>query len=121
MGTIRHDTAIVTVSGYILDCPEMPNVEAFRESMPAELQPLLVGPIPAVINGDVTYVFAPDGSKERWDLSNEADQWRAEFIELFGWRYDDGSSPFDVVAVRYGGDQVYEGGARITDQHPDLR
>lgn len=119
MGVIKNDAAIVTVSGYILDRPEMPDVEAFRESMPVEFRPLLVGPIPALVNGDVTYVFAPDGSKEGWGLSNDADHWRTEFVDLFGFRYDDGSSPFAVVSVRYGGDQVYEGGAIVRYQQPD--
>jgi hypothetical protein len=115
MGITRNDAVIVTARrGH----ENMPDVEAFRESMPAEFRPLLVGPIPAVVNNNITYFFAPDGSKEGSDTSDEGDGWRQLFIDLFGFRYPDGSTPFQVVAVRYGGDQVFEGGAQITYQQP---
>jgi hypothetical protein len=119
MGVIKHDAVIVTVAGFIVDDPRMPDVDAFRSCLPEEFRQLLVGPIPSVVNGDVTYFFAPDGSKEGWRPSNEGDHWRSEFIDLFRFRYDDGSSPFVVTAVRYGGDQVYEGGAIVTYQQPN--
>jgi hypothetical protein len=118
MGVIKHDAVIVTVSAHMLDRPDMPDVDAFRASMPEEFRPLVVGPIPTVVNGDVTYVFAPDGSKEGWGASVDGDQLRAEFIDLFSFCHEDGSSPFAVVAVRYGGDQAYERGAVVTYQQP---
>jgi len=104
MGAIVHDAVIVTVPGYMLAQPDMPDVAAFREEMPEDMRPLLVGPIPALINGYVTWVFAPDGSFERWPESDDGDAWRARFVALFDFRYEDGSTPFDVVAVRFGGD-----------------
>ena len=99
--------------------PALPDVTGFVMSMPEELRGLVIGPFPAVINGYVTYVFLPDGSKEGWSGSFLADIWRERFVRLFDFAYDDGSTPFDVVAVSWGGDQQYEaGGARIEYQHP---
>jgi hypothetical protein len=102
MGYIAHDAVIVTVSNYK---PElMPDVSAFIESMPEEFRHLVVGPIGSAVNSFVTWFFAPDGSKEFWDTSDLGDGWRRKFIDLFRFAYEDGSSPFDVVSVRFGGD-----------------
>lgn len=117
MGYIAHDAVIVTVSGYVKDRtvdPVMPDIEGFRESMPAAFRHLLVGPIPTVTNGDFSYVLLPDGSKEGWRDSDTGDEWRLRFIALFSWSYEDGSTPFDTVAVRFGGDFGSEVGARVT-------
>lgn len=110
MGYIAHDAVLVTVNGYILDGyvqdgPEMPDVDAFRDSLPAEFRPLLIGPVQSAINHYVHYVFLPDGSKEGWPESSAGDEYRDS---LFSFCYEDGSSPFDVVRVRYGGDERYE-------------
>lgn len=117
MGYIAHDAVIVTVAGYVKDRqsePQLPDVEAFRRSLPEEWRRLVVGPIRAVVNGDFTYFFAPDGSKEWWATSDEGDRYRQQFIDLFSWTYGDGSGPFDVVAVRFGGDFGSEVGVRVT-------
>jgi hypothetical protein len=52
----------------------------------------------------MTYVFAPDGSKEGWSDSDAVDELRERFISLFSETYEDGSSPFDIVHVRFGRD-----------------
>lgn len=123
MGYIAHDAVVVTVSDYVYngatDEIVMPDVEAFKASMPEELRPLLVGPIPAVINGGATYFFAPDGSKEGWETSDLAEEWRERFIDLFTATYGDGSSPFAMVAVRFGGDYAHEVGATFTKVQPE--
>lgn len=104
MGYMRHDSVIVVVQDYALDRPGMPDVDAFRQTLPEEYQPLVVGPIPAMINGYVTYFFAPDGSKEGWPESDAGDEYRDRFVELFNFGHADLSSPFDVTRVRHGGD-----------------
>jgi hypothetical protein len=126
MGWITHDAVIVTAADYAWRNGtgtglNAPNVDAFREQMPEELRPLLVGPIQAA-NGYRTFIFAPDGSKEGWDTSDAGDEWRRRFIDLWSEQYSDGSSPFDVVHIRYGRDWGREFGATIdysSDSHAD--
>lgn len=96
MGYIWHDAVIVTFDYETLDAAK---VGAFRESMPREFRHLLVGPIDSVVNCYVTYVFAPDGSKEGRSDSDLGDELRARFIALFR---DDYAA--DIVEVRFGGD-----------------
>lgn len=86
----------------------MPDVDAFRASLPAEWQPLIVGPVGSITNDYWTFAFLPDGSKEGWDTSDRGDEYREQFEDLFSFRYEDGSSPFDVVHVRFGDDERYE-------------
>jgi hypothetical protein len=108
MGYVAHDAVIVTAHGYALDQPWMPDVAAFREALPEAFRPLLVGPIPAVVNGDATWVFGPDGSKSGWGTDEEGDGYRERFAELFDLAYEDGSTPFDVVVLTYGADYRHE-------------
>lgn len=112
MGHMAHDAVIVTVSDYVLTPapgrPAMPDVDAYRASLPADWQALVVGPARSITNGYLTYAFLPDGSKEGWDTSDQGDEYREQFAALFSFRYEDGSSPFDVVHVRFGGDERYE-------------
>src|SRR6266568_3683382 len=90
MGYIEHAAVIVTVSDYANDDRDLapgPKVEAFRESLPEEWRALVIGPVRAVVNGYGTYAFLADGS-----------------------------SPFDAVEVRYGGDfQMEFDGPRAAD------
>src|SRR5215831_12078344 len=106
MGYIAHDAVIVTVSDYVYreEMDPRPKLEAFRASLPDEWRPLVIGPVHSLTNGYDTYVFLPDGSKEGWDTSDEGDRYRARFLDIFTSRYEDGSSPFDYVALTYGGD-----------------
>lgn len=117
MGYIAHDAVIVTTSDYPWTHPadgsKAPDVEAFRAEMPEELRRLVVGPVESVANGYRTYLFAPDGSKQGWDTSELVDEWRDRFIELFSGGLRDGSSPFDVVHIRYGGDFGCEVGTMV--------
>jgi hypothetical protein len=107
MGYMRHDSVLVVVEDYILDRPEMPDVEAFKRTVPEPYRSLIVGPIPAAVNAYVTYAFLPDGSKEGWPESDDGDRYRDRFVELFDFGYSDGSSPFDVTRVRHGGDDEH--------------
>ena len=102
MGRIVHDAIVVTTS----DCrPDgLPDIDAFRASLPEDFRQLVVGPIPAPLNGYVSYAFLPDGSKEGWGASDEGDTYRAQFAALFSQSYSDGSTHDDAVAIRFGGD-----------------
>lgn len=121
MGIVIHEAVIVTLADYVLEREFMPDVEQFRAAIPDEFRHLLVGPIPSVANGDVTYFFAPDGGKLGWGTEQEGSRLRREFADLFAWRAADGSSPFDVVVVRYGSDQEYEDGAQVEVRNPKVR
>lgn len=101
MSHILHDAVIVVAQGYAMrgamdDIP-VPDVEAFRDSLPAAWQHLLIGPVRSVINDSETWTFLPDGSKEGREESDEGDEIRRRFVALFSWKYPDGSSPFEVV------------------------
>lgn len=100
MGHIQHDAIIVTTSG---NRPGgLPDIDAFRASLPEAFQPLVIGPIPAVSNGYVSYAFLPDGSKTGWGTDLEGDEHRASFTALFNQQYSDGSTHDDAVAVTFG-------------------
>jgi hypothetical protein len=114
MGYMRHNAIVVVAHGYVFSkeyasptLPEVPDVEAFRASLPAEWRHLVVGPIKSVMNDYVTFVFAADGSKEGWSASDDGNRYRQQFLDMFRFAYDDGSSPFDVLVVdaRFGGDE----------------
>lgn len=117
MSYTAHDTVIVTAGGHSwwFDRASIkgPDVEAFRASMPEQLQPLLIGPIQTAIEGDLTFVFCPDGGKRGSPERALADEWRQRFVDLWSERHEDGSGPFNVVWVRYGGDWGKEHGTMI--------
>ncbi|MCQ1575453.1 hypothetical protein [Streptomyces parvus] len=106
MGHIQHDTVVITTS----DCRPggLPDIESFRAALPEEYRPLIIGPVPAPLNGYVSYVFLPEGSKTGWGAAQEASDYRAEFAALFNHRYDDGSTHDDVVHLTYGDDHRSE-------------
>jgi hypothetical protein len=105
MGYIAHDAVLVTASDYMEGRDGWPDVDAFRQSLPEEWRSLVIGPVRSITNGYLSYAFLPDGSKEGWDTSDQGDEYRQRFAALFLARYSDGSGPFDVVKVRYGGDE----------------
>lgn len=120
MGYTRHNTIIVTANDYVFDAHwkkqhAAPDIDAFRAKLPTEWQQLVIGPISSITNGYLTFVFAPDGSKEGWGTSEDGDRYRQEFLDLFSFAHSDGSSPFDVLVVdaRFGGD---EPGAEYEDE-----
>lgn len=123
MGYIAHDAVLVTLSGYVRDGEHkivMPDIEAFRQSLPEEWRRLVIGPVEAVVNDYWNCAFLPDGSKEGWDTSDQGDEYRERFVALFSAGYEDGSSPFDVVRVkvRYGGDDYdYASAEMVLPEH----
>lgn len=115
MGYMAHHALIVYIPSYFVEkghsliYPEkkMPDIEAFRAALPENFRQLLVGPVQTAANGDYVLVFLPDGSKEGWDISDEGDAIRDALAKMFDVRYDEDAhycSPFQVVEVRFGGD-----------------
>ncbi|MFJ1539248.1 hypothetical protein ACIODS_11965 [Micromonospora chalcea] len=115
MGYIAHDAIIVTTGDHRPG--GLPDIDAFRASLPPEFRHLVIGPVPSAVNGYVSYVFLPDGSKEGWKMSDDGDEYRAQFAALFSERYADGSTSDDWVAVRYGGAAEYGDDVRVTAAH----
>lgn len=106
MGYMAHHAVVVTYSDWVLKEAWMPDIAGFRANLPADLRPLLVGPIPGAINAYSSWAFLPDGSKEGWDLSDDGDRARQAFADLFAVRWEDEEgSPFNVALVRFGGDE----------------
>ena len=61
--------------------------------------------IESPVNGVVTFLIPPDGSKEGWPPSIEGDNSRADFIKyLDNTQYSDRSSPLAWVELQYGDD-----------------
>lgn len=104
MGHIVHDAVIVT--GYNYENLPAPDIHAFRNSLPEEFRPLVIGPIQGVTNGYVTWMFAPDGSKSGWDIDLDGDLYRQRFIDLFAEQIHAWSDQcrFDIVTLTYGAD-----------------
>lgn len=109
MGYMAHHALIIYISGYVFDEHNRreinpPDIAAYRETLPEQFRALLIGPVPTAVNGDLVVAFLPDGSKEGWDTSHEGDRIRAELSAMFTFCYEDGSSPFNIVLTRFGGD-----------------
>lgn len=114
MGYYRHNAILVVANEYIFDEDFAtrhgiiaPDVEAFRESLPENWRQLVVGPVKSPLNGYITYVFCPDGGKESSPYSDMGELYQRQFLELFSFAYDDGSTPYDILLVgaRFGGDE----------------
>ena len=109
MGYIRHEAVIAIVNDWT-SIGGQDEVQAFRDlkaQMPEEFQPLLVGPVPHVVNGGstVAFLYLPDGSKEGWADSDTGDVWRDRFLALCrSLRYP------EFAHLRVGGD---DGGAEV--------
>lgn len=119
MSTTIHDVVIVQIRGYIFNTPvhspaPAPDLDAFRKGMPEWLRPCVIGPVKNPLDSGYTAFWMPDGSSEGWEDSDDADTWRRKFMDLFSFAYDDGSSPFDVIWVRFGPDM------RAKKQRPAL-
>lgn len=60
------------------------------------------GPVPSPVNGYVSFLIAPDGSKEGWGESAHGDDARAEWI---AWTKTQDRLYLHWALVRFGGDQ----------------
>lgn len=117
MGYVRHDAVIVTTEDFREG--GLPDIEAFRQTLPEEWRHLVIGPVKSVVNGTLSYVFLPDGSNEGFPESDDGDLYRQQFRELFTTVYADGSSADDVVTVSFGADYGIEVGADVHVDWPE--
>lgn len=101
MGYVRHRALVVTVSSG----DDLVKVEAAVDD--AGLSDLYAGPVCSRVNGYITLVVGPDGSKEGWDESIHGD---SQLQHLCKWldaqRYEDGSTSFQWAVVAYGSDDM---------------
>lgn len=105
MGTIIHEAVLV-----VTDSDSAPDISAFRDSLPEEFRPLVIGPV--ALGASASYAFLPDGGKEGKDTSRASDGHRERFLELFASAHDG-----DVVSVRFGSD-LYEEGSTPSAKYP---
>ena len=99
MGYIKHHAIVVTTWDTDL-------VPKLLESV-HELDLEVLCSKPTYINGFITLVICPDGSKEGWDESDRGDTARRLFkLRLQDFEYEDGSSPLEWVEVAYGNDDA---------------
>lgn len=104
MGRIKHHTIVVTGLGYPSDDVDQAHAKAheifgkyFKENV--EDCGLVSDIITGVANCYCSFFVCPDGSKEGWQPSEDADLARKEFVE---WLKEYGSC--DFVEVSFGGD-----------------
>lgn len=105
MGYIKHNAIIVTGDSY----PEAQlRFELAYQKAKELFGDLVSNIVPALINGYQSFFIAPDGSKEGWDLSDEYDKKRKEFMDfLDSLAYSDGSNAIKFVNVSF--DECHEG------------
>lgn len=103
MGYMRHHAIIVT--SWQSDLLEAARAEAVR-IFESEGLGMLVSPVvPAAINGEGSFLVAPDGSKEGWADSDAGDRCRAVLTSwLRQQAYDDGSTSLQWVEVQFADD-----------------
>ena len=96
MGYMKHHAIVVTSwDDELLQKAHAKALEIFDQVAPIT---------PPVINGYVSFLIAPDGSKEGWGDSRVGDEKRGEFIEwVDSKRYDDGAA-IDYVEIQFGDD-----------------
>lgn len=104
MGYIRHDAIIVTgMSKYV----------AIAHSKAFNLQLETTSMETSRINGECSFLIIPDGSKEGWTDSDEAEVHRQKWIK---WAKEvQREIYFDWVWVSFGGDDP--GCAHLVDFH----
>lgn len=116
MGAMRHDAVVVTTGSWRIG--GLPDMDAFRDSLQPKFRHLVIGPIRSAVNEYVSYAFLPDGSKQGWSTSDEADEARDRFKDLFRTASDDGSSADQWVHISYADDYAEPGTADLVEVHP---
>jgi hypothetical protein len=82
--------------------------ELYKKNMEAKNGYQLISPImPSLINNYHTFMIVPDGSKEGYDLSEDADTVRQKAIGLLDvFKSENGEHAVDYVEVYYGDDNL---------------
>ena len=98
MGYMRHHAIVVTSWS-----------EESLEKAHKKAEQIIPGLVSNIVNGKCngvkSFCILPDGSKEGWDESDIGDQQRDIFIKWINkQRYEDGSSDYDWIEIRFGGD-----------------
>jgi len=105
MGYIRHDAIIVTTW-------DSKPLEAARKKA-IDLGLSVSGPVTSKMNGYISCLIGPDGSKEGWEDSDLGDLARAEW-KAWAQTCDADEIYFDWVHLSYAGDDPRD--TRIIDQ-----
>jgi len=104
MGFIRHDAIVVTSwSDADIEAAHARALTCFEETC-AEVTNITG----AAMNGYRSFLVAPDGSKEGWTDSDDAEDAREDFV---AWLQEDGPL-VSYIEVRFGGDEPDEASVR---------
>src|SRR4051794_14384713 len=95
MGRFRHDTIVVTGYTDSVKDAQAVAIGAFWSTEAAVSEVTLPG-----VNGYTSFFVAPDGSKEGWKASDDADAARQGYTAWLDTRPE-----LDWVAVTFGGDE----------------
>jgi len=99
MGTIQNDVIIVTGYAQYIENANKKAKEIFNKPyLDYALKELVTPIVEHITNQEGTFMIAPDGSKEGWDLSDECNCRRNEYISWLK-KNPDG---LDWVCVTYG-------------------
>lgn len=113
MGHIEHQAIVCTGLGDLLPLTSDPATIETAHARALALFGTAVSPlIPSPINGYLSFLVAPDGSKSGWQDDKDGEALRHAFINwLDEHRYSDGGTSVDWVALNYGANSDW---ARIT-------
>lgn len=99
MGYMRHHAICVTSLNERLIAKAHAKAKLYLPRLVTEI----VGP---VVNGYYSFFVAPDGSKEGWPESDEAEAGRTDFTKWLDEQcFSDGSNSLQWVLVQYGDDR----------------
>ena len=77
------------------------------ESVASNPDKLVSEPIQSLINGYHTFMIAPDGSKEGWDIQKQATEARLKIGKWIDKAIDQDHLCVDYVEVMFGRDQTF--------------
>ena len=99
MGIINHNAIIATTWSY----EKASELQSWIDRELSVEHKSLITCLESSVNTYTTFVLGPDGSKEGWPESDQADELRARLIKRLSLDdYEDGSSPWNFVEVGYG-------------------
>lgn len=118
MGYIRHNAIIVTdwdINRVKIAHTKAREIFETLRSKEFEVSANIVSEIVrGITNGQASFFIAPDGSKEGWPHSDNADKARGEFLDWL----KESHQYCDYVEIRFGGDT--DGAVIVRDEDSDL-